>query len=75
MTFENINKTRLVKKSEKRLRRLQRRVSRKYLKNKERSKFVKTSNIIKLEKQIRLIHRKLSNIRNNHFTYTKQLQR
>jgi putative transposase len=66
MTFENINKTRLVKKLEKRLRRLQRRVSRKYLKNKEGSKFVKTSNIIKIEKQIRILHRRLSNIRNNH---------
>ncbi|MBF8984829.1 transposase [Lutibacter sp. B2] len=66
MTFKNINKTRLVKKLEKRLRRLQRRVSRKYLKNKEGSKFVKTSNIVKLEKQIRLLHRRLSNIRNNH---------
>ena len=66
MTFKNINKTRVVKKLEKRLRRLQRRVSRKYLKNKEGSKFVKTSNIIKIEKQIKLLHRKLTNIRSNH---------
>ncbi|MNN08572.1 putative transposase [compost metagenome] len=66
MTFKNINKTGLVKKLEKRLRRLQRKVSRKYDLNKEGRKFVKTSNIIKLEKQIRLLHRKLSNIRNNH---------
>ena len=66
MTFKNINKTRIIKKLEKRLRRLQRRVSRKYLKNKEGSKFVKTSNIIKMEKQIRLLHRKLANIRSNH---------
>ncbi|SFD45219.1 RNA-guided endonuclease InsQ/TnpB family protein [Clostridium uliginosum] len=66
MTFKNINKTRLIKKLEKRLRRLQRRVSRKYLKNKEGSKFVKTSNIIKIEKQIKLLHRKLANIRSNH---------
>lgn len=66
MTFKNINKTRLVKKLEKRLRRLQRRASRKYELNKEGRKFVKTSNIIKLEKQIRLLHRRLSNIRNNH---------
>ncbi|AFS77670.1 transposase, IS605 OrfB family [Gottschalkia acidurici 9a] len=66
MVFKNINKTRLVKKLEKRLRRLQRKVSRKYELNKEGRKFVKTSNIIKLEKQIRLLHRKLSNIRNNH---------
>lgn len=66
MTFKNINKTRVVKQLEKRLRRLQRRVSRKYLKNKEGSKFVKTSNIIKIEKQIKLLHRKLANIRSNH---------
>jgi putative transposase len=66
MTFKNINKTRVVKQLEKRLRRLQRRVSGKYLKNKEGSKFVKTSNIIKIEKQIKLLHRKLSNIRSNH---------
>lgn len=66
MTFKNINKTRVVKQLEKRLRRLQRRVSRKYLKNKEGSKFVKTSNIIKIEKQIKLLHRKLANIRSNY---------
>ena len=66
MTFKNINKTRIVKKLEKRLRRLQRRVSRKYLRNKEGSKFVKTSNIIKIEKQIKLLHRRLANIRSNH---------
>lgn len=66
MTFENINKTKLAKKSEKKLRRLQRKLSKKYELNKEGRKFVKTSNIEKLEKQIRLLHRRLSNIRNNH---------
>lgn len=58
--------TKSVKKYEKKLRRLQRRVSCKYLKNKEGSKFVKTSNVIKIEKQIKLLHRKLANIRSNH---------
>ena len=66
MTFENINRTESVKKLEKRLRRLQRKLSKKYELNKEGRKFVKTSNIEKLEKQIRLLHRRLSNIRNNH---------
>jgi putative transposase len=66
MTFKNINKTKVVKQLEKRLRRLQRRVSCKYLKNKEGSKFVKTSNIVKIENQIRLLHRKLASIRSNH---------
>ena len=66
MTFKNINKTKKVKKLKKTLKRKQRQCSKKYEMNKEGRKFVKTSNIIKLEKQIRLIHRRLSNIRNNH---------
>ena len=64
--IKNINKTKKVKKIKKRLKRLQRQVSRKYEANKCNNKFVKTNNIIKLEKQIKLLHRKLSNIRNNH---------
>ena len=62
----NINKTKRVRKLTKRLKRLQRQVSRKYEANKVGNKFVKTNNIIKLERQIKLLHRKLSNIRNNH---------
>ena len=34
--------------------------------NKEGNRYQKTANIVKLEKQIRLLYRKLSNIRNNH---------
>lgn len=64
--FKNINKSDKVKKKEKRLRRLQRKVSRKYQYNKEGSTFVKTRNIIKIEKEIRLLQRSLSNIRRNH---------
>jgi len=66
MIFKNTNKTRLVRKLQKRLHRLQRKVSKKYELNREGRKFVKTSNIIKLEKQIRLLHRRLYDIRNNH---------
>lgn len=66
MKFRNINKTDIVKKTEKRLHRLQRSVSRKYEKNKEGSRFVKTSNIIKIEMDIRKLHRRLANIRTNH---------
>ena len=47
------------------MKRLQRKVSRKYLINKC-NKYNKTKNIIKLEKQIRLIHRSIRNIRINH---------
>ena len=64
--IKNINKTAKVRNLKKRLRRLQRQVSRKYEDNKQGNKFIKTNNIIKLERKIKLIHRKLSNIRNNH---------
>ena len=70
MEFKNINKTAKVRKIEKRLRRLQRSASRKYEMNKEGSRYVKTYNIIKIEKQIQLLHRRLSNIRNNHLHQT-----
>ena len=49
----------------KRLKRLQRKLSRKYLINKC-NKHNKTKNIIKLERQIKLIHRSIRNIRINH---------
>ena len=68
--FKNINKSKTIKKLEKRLRRLQRQVSRKYEMNKQDNKFVKTKNIIKLERQIKLIHLRLSNIRSNHLNQT-----
>ena len=70
MEFKNINKTTKVRKIEKRLRRLQRSASRKYEKNKEGNRYVKTCNIIKIEKKIQLLHRRLSNIRNNHLHQT-----
>jgi putative transposase len=64
--FKNINKTAKVKKLEKRLRRLQRKVSRKYEMNKEENRYVKTSNTIKIENRIRHLYRRLTNIRMNH---------
>ena len=48
--YQNINKTNKVKKIEKRNRRLQRSISRKYNMNKEGERYKKTSNIIKREK-------------------------
>ena len=68
--FKNINKSNVVRKIEKRLKRLQRQVSRKYEKNKKGKEYVKTKNIIKLEKQIQQIHRRLANIRNNYLHKT-----
>ena len=64
--IKNINKSKEVRRLKKKLKRLQRQVSRKYEMNKKGSKFVKTNNIIKLERQIKLVHRRLNNIRNNH---------
>ena len=61
----NIKTFRRVRILNKRLKRLQRKVSRKYLINKC-NKYNKTKNIIKLERQIKLIHRSLKNIRINH---------
>ena len=68
--YKNINKSHIVRKIEKKLRRLQRQVSRKYENNKKGKEYVKTSNIIKLEKQIQQIHRILANIRNNYLHQT-----
>ena len=61
----NIKTFRRVRILNKRLKRLQRKVSRKYLINKC-NKHNKTKNIIKLERQIKLIYRSLRNIRINH---------
>lgn len=68
--YKNINKTYIVRKIEKRLKRLQKQVSRKYEQNKKGKEFVKTKNIIKLEKQIQQVHRRLANIRNNYLHQT-----
>lgn len=68
--YKNINKTYVVRKIEKRLKRLQKQVSRKYEQNKKGKEFVKTKNIIKLEKQIQQVHRRLANIRNNYLHQT-----
>ena len=64
-TVPNIKTFRRVRILEKRLKRLQGKVSRKYLINKC-NKHNKTKNIIKLEREIKLIHRSLRNIRINH---------
>ncbi|AKA61272.1 transposase [Staphylococcus phage Stau2] len=70
----NINLDRKVLILEKRERRLQKQVFRKYDMNKQGNKYVKTKNIIKLERKIRHIRRKLKSIRNNHIhTETKKI--
>ena len=62
-TYANINKTRKIKKLRKRLRRQQRKVSRKYFKNKKGGSYCKTHNIRKAEHQLLKLNRRLTNIR------------
>lgn len=68
--YKNINKTSRVKKLKKKQRRLQRQVSRKYLKNKKGVCYCKTSNIIKSEKELLKVTRRLTNIRHNYLHQT-----
>ena len=68
--YKNINKSYVVRKIEKKLKRLQRQVSRKYGLNRVGKEYIKTNNIIKLEKQIQYVHRRLANIRNNYLHQT-----
>ncbi len=69
-TYKNINKTQRVKKLEKRKRRLQRSISRRYEKNKKGVSYCKTSNIIKREKELLRIIKRLTNIRQNYLHQT-----
>lgn len=59
--YQNINKTVSVRKAEKRLKRFQRRASKKYKKGTPKS-----NNLIKLDYAIRKQHRRLANIRTNY---------
>ena len=68
--YKNINKTSKVKKIEKKRRRLQRQISRKYELNKEGSSYKKTSNIKKLEKELLKVNHRLTNIRHNYLHQT-----
>ena len=69
-TYKNINKTKEIKRLKKKKRRLQRKVSRKYLINKKGICYYKTSNIIKLENQLLKLNHRLTNIRHNYLHKT-----
>ena len=69
-TYKNINKTQRVKKLEKRKRRLQSSISRKYEKNKKGESYCKTNNIIKREKELLKLNHRLTNIRQNYLHQT-----
>jgi putative transposase len=66
--FKNINKTKEVKKIEKRLKHAQRKVSKKYHVNDNNYK--KSKNILKAEKRVKQLYNKLSNIRKNYIHQT-----
>lgn len=69
-TYKNINKTQKVKKLEKRKRRLQRSISRRYEQNKKGESYCKTSNIIKRENEFLKSNKRLTNIRHNYIHQT-----
>ena len=62
---KNINKTITIKKLEKRKKRLQRKISRKFVKNIKGKEHIKTKNIEKSLKKQKLIERRIRNIRMN----------
>ena len=68
--YKNINKTSKVNKIEKKRRRLQRQISRKYELNREGRSYKKTSNIKKLEKELLKVNQRLTNIRHNYLHQT-----
>lgn len=64
--FHNINKTKKMKDIDNQIKHIQRDISRKYESNKKGNKFIKSNNIIKKEKQLKLLRRKQKNIRWNY---------
>ncbi len=64
--YQNINKTAKVRKLKKKKRRLQRRVSKKYSKNKKGERYCKTCNIIKSEIKLLKLNHRLTNIRHSY---------
>lgn len=66
IVFPNINKGRQVRLLKKRIKHLQRSVSRKYEVNKTGKKYNKTKNIERCEDKLRKLHERLSNIRTNY---------
>lgn len=63
--YKNINKSKEIKRLKKKLKRKQKAISRKYEKNKEGLRYIKTENIKKEEQEISLLYRRIRNIREN----------
>lgn len=70
IVFHNINKSKRMRFLKRRLKHLQRAVSRKYEANKQGNKYVKTKNIEKLEQEIRRVHARIANIRDDYIHQT-----
>ena len=66
MVFNNINKSKKMKKIEKQIKHLQRSIFRKYELNRDGLIYKKTKNIIKEEEKLRKLYAKQKNIRNNY---------
>lgn len=64
--FHNINKSKKVRELKKRIRNLQRVISRKYEANRVGKKYIKTNNIIKLENKLIKLYARLNGIRHNY---------
>ena len=71
-SYKNINKTQKIRKLKNKKRRLQRKISRKYLINKKGDSYCKTSNIIKIEKKLLKLNHRLSFIDFYKFSVTVQ---
>ena len=76
-TEKNINKTSKIKRLEKKKRRIQRSITRKYEKNKKGERYCKTKNIEKSEEKLLKINHRLTNIRQDyvHQITTKIIKR
>lgn len=68
--YKNINKTAEIRKLQKKKRRLQRQVSRKYEMNRKEERYCKTENIKKAEKRLLSLSHRLANIQRNHLHQT-----
>ena len=68
--YHNINKSKKMKNLERRLKTLQRSISRKYEANKQGKKFIKTKNIEKAEHEPRKLYNRIANIRDKYIHQT-----
>ena len=65
LVFHNINKSKQVRSIKKRMKHLQRSISRKYEANKQGNRYIKTNNIVREENKLRKLYARISNIRAN----------